>query len=279
MLLHAIIFTALFCSPMRDTTIVYEGRQGILQDSVFQLQKAIPGDFVDFTVDNLGNLYVVSQTGQVKKLNPNGDSMAVYNNVRQYGKIHFMDVTNPLKVLLYFKDYGTVVVLDRLLNVRTTIDLRRQQLFQVKAIGQSYDNNIWAFDELESKLKRIGEDGRVLDQFTDFRMIFDSAPSPQFIVDQNRQLFLYDPSKGVYLFDYYGAFRNRIRLTGWTDFTVINNTMFGRDAGMLYRYEPGTLNLQQYPIPVTMQQARKIKITPGNLYLLRNDRLEVYAYR
>lgn len=279
MLLHAIIWTVLCCAPARDTSIVSAGKANRLQDSVFQLQKTIPGDFVDFTVDNLGNMYVVSNTGQVKKLNPNGDSLAVYNNVRQYGKIHFMDVTNPLKVLLYFKDYGTVVVLDRFLNVRTTLDLRRLQLFQVKAIGQSYDNNIWAFDELESKLKRIGEDGRVLDQFTDFRMIFDSAPSPQFIVDQNRQLFLYDSLKGVYLFDYYGAFRSRIPFKGWSDFTVINNTLFGRDAGMLYRYAPGTLDLQQYPIPQDMRQARKIKITPGNLYLLRNNRLEVYAYR
>ena len=248
-------------------------------DSLFILQKKIAGEFTDFTVDNLGNIFVLNKSGQLKKMGPAGDSIAVFNNVRQFGKIHFIDVTNPLKALLYFKDFGTVVILDRFLNTRSILDLRRQQLFQVKSIGQSYDNNIWIFDELESKLKRVGEDGRIIDQSTDFRMIFDSVPSPSFIVDQNKQVYLYDSSKGVYLFDYYGAFKNRIRLTGWTDFTVINNTLFGRDAGMLYRYEPGTLNLQQYPIPATMQNARKIKIMPGNLYLLRDHQLEIYSYR
>ncbi len=248
-------------------------------DSFFILQQKIAGAFTDFTVDNLGNLYVLNQGGQLKKMGPSGDSIAVFNNVRQYGKIHFIDVSNPLKVLLYFKDFGTVVTLDRFLNTRSTLDLRRKQLFQVKSIGQAYDNNIWVFDELEGKLKRIGEDGRLIDQSSDFRLLFDSMPSPQFIVDQNKLLYLYDAAKGVYLFDYYGTFKNRIRFTGWTDFSVINNTLFGRDAGMLYRYEPGTLNLQQYPIPASMQSARKIKIMPGNLYLLRDHQLEIYSYR
>lgn len=252
---------------------------GNVQDSFFVLQRKIAGEFTDFTVDNLGNIYVLNQTGQLKKMGPAGDSIAVFNNVRQYGKVHFIDVSNPLKVLLYFKDFGTVVILDRFLNTRGTLDLRRQQLFQVKSIAQAYDNNLWAFDELESKLKRVGEDGRIIDQSSDFRLIFDSTPSPSFIVDQNKLVYLYDATKGVYLFDYYGAFKNRIRFIGWTDFSVINNTIFGRDAGMLYRYEPGTLNLQQYPIPTGMQSARKIKIMPGNLYLLRDHQLEIYTYR
>jgi hypothetical protein len=149
----------------------------------------------------------------------------------------------------------------------------------VKAIGQSYDNNIWVFDELEAKLKRVSEEARVLDQTNDFRLILDSVPSPQFIVDQNRLVYLYDSTKGVYLFDYYGAFKNRIQLKGWTDFTVIGSNLFGRDAGMLYRYEPGTLNLHNYPIPAGMRDAQKIKITPGLLYVLRNKRLEIYSYR
>lgn len=270
---------SILCLPGAGGALFAQQGQPAQRDSFFILARTIAGDFTDFTVDNLGNIYVLNQSGQLKKMGPAGDSIAVFNNVRQYGKIQFIDVSNPLKVLLYFKDFGTVVTLDRFLNTRSTLDLRRRQLFQVKAIGQAYDNNIWVFDELESKLKRIGEDGRIIDQTADFRLLFDSMPSPNFIVDQNKQVYLYDATKGVYLFDYYGAFKNRIRFIGWTDFSVINNTIFGRDAGLLYRYEPGTLNLQQYPIPPSMQKARKIKIVPGYLYLLREGQLEIYTYR
>jgi len=270
-----IILTAFlyWCKPACTQTITQT------TDTFFVFNRLAGDQVIDFTVDNLGNLYIVNNTGQIKKTSAAGDSIAVFNNVRQYGKLYLMDVTNPLRVLLYYRDFGTIVVLDRFLNTRATIDLRKQQLFQVNAIGQSYDNNIWVYDELESKLKRVGEDGRVLDQSTDFRLIVDSAPSPQFIVDQNRLVYLYDSLKGVYLFDYYGTFKNRIQLKGWTDFTVIGNAMYGRDANMLYRYEPGTLNLQHYPIPVGMQDAQKIEITPGYLYVLRKNRLEVFSYR
>ena len=247
-------------------------------DTAFKFTNSVKGEVSDFTTDNLGNIYLISGEGRLKKLNPNGDSLAVFNDVRRYGKLYSIDVTNPLKVLLYYRSFGTIVILDRFLNVRTTIDLRRENLLQVKAIGQAYDNNIWVFDEQESKLKKIGDDGKILDQSADFRMIFDSMPSPQFIVDQNKFIYLCDSLKGVYLFDYFGAFKNRIAFVGWTDFTVINGILFGRGKTSLYRYEPGSLKLAEYPIPAYMSDAKKIRITAGNLYVLKDNRLDVYSY-
>lgn len=247
--------------------------------SQFELRKIIEVSATDLAVDNLGNLFVFTPTGQLKKLSPNGDSIAVYNDVRRYGKLYSVDVSNPLKVLLYYRDYGTVVVLDRLLNMRNSIDLRKLNLLQVKAIGQAYDNGIWVFDELEGKIKHIGDDGRVTDQSTDFRQMFDSMPSPEYIVDQSRSLYLYDPQKGVYIFDYYGSFRSRIPLLGWHDFTVIGNTLFGREDDRFFRYAPGSLQVQELRIPAYMQNALSIRITPGALYVLRQQRLEIYSYR
>jgi hypothetical protein len=247
-------------------------------DSVFHFVKDYRGGITDFSVDNLGNLYFVYQNGQLKKLRPNGDSLAVFNNVRKFGKLYAVDVSNPLKVLLHFRDFNTIVILDRLLNERSVLDLRKHNLLQVKAIGQSYDNNIWIFDELDVKLKKIGDDGRLIDQSNDFRQIFDSTPSPSVIIDQDKLVYLYDDQKGVYTFDYYGGFKNRIPFTGWTDFTVINNSLFGRDGSNLYRYDAGTLELQHFPVPGFMNDSQKIVIRPGVVYLLRDGVIMVYSY-
>lgn len=70
-------------------------------------------------------------------------------------------------------------MLDRFLNVVNTIDLRKQNIFQAKAIGQSYDNKIWVYDEMENKLKKIDEDGKLLQETPDFRLIFNQSPSLQ----------------------------------------------------------------------------------------------------
>jgi hypothetical protein len=87
----------------------------------------------------------------------------------------------------------------------------------------------------------VSEDGGCLINQPTFRLIVDTAPSPQFIVDQNRLVCLYDSLKVFTCFDYYGAFKNRIQLKGWTDFTVMGMPCLVRDAYMLYRYESGTL--------------------------------------
>jgi len=248
------------------------------EDSLFRFVRSYPGPVTDMVVDNLGNMYLLHQNGQLKKLRQNGDSLGVFNNTRRFGKLSSIDASNPLKTLLYYKDFGTIVVLDRLMDIRATIDLRKQQLLQVGAIGQSYDNNIWIFDNLELKLKKISDDGRLLDQSADFRQIFDSVPSPGRIVDQNNLVYLYDPAMGVYQFDYYGAFKNRLPFTGWRDFNVINNTLFGRDTDFLYRYDAGSLQLQRYRVPSFMKDARKIIILSGQVYLLTEEGVRVYSY-
>src|SRR3954468_21659991 len=126
-------------------------------DTTLQLQltKTIPGSYSSFYSDNLQNVYLVAaNTNQVKKLNSNGDSVAVFNISTRFGKVYLMDVSNPLKVLVYYKDFATVMLLDRFFAIRTIIDLRKLGITQVKAVALSYDGSIWLYDEGEGKLKK-----------------------------------------------------------------------------------------------------------------------------
>lgn len=243
----------------------------------FQLSLTISQDIVDFTVDNLGNIYLLNSDNQLKKLGPKGDSLAVFNDVRRYGKIASVDATNPLKILVYYREFTTVIELDRFLNSINTIDLRKQNILQARAIGLAYDNNVWVFDELEARLKRIGDDGSLVDQTTDFRQLFDSVPDPAVIRDQGGLVYLYDPAKGVYIFDHYGALKTHLDLRGWQDFDVIGKNLLGRDSQELYRYQPGTLDMQEQPVPPAYRDAIRIRITPGVIYVLKKTGLEVYT--
>jgi hypothetical protein len=247
------------------------------QQPPFLFERRYEGEIVDFTADNLGNIYLLFKSDQLKKLNANGDSVAVFNNMRKYGQLHSIDVSNPLKPLLYYKDFGTVVALDRFLNVRNTIDLRRLDIFQAKAVGLSYDNNVWVFDEQDGKLKKISEEGRIVDQTNDLRLLFDSLPSPDLLIDHERLVYLYDSAKGVYMFDYYGALKNRVRILNWKDVTVVGQSVFGHNYTTMFRYDAGTLNLQQVTMPASWQHASRIRITPRKVYVLQNGLLEIYT--
>ena len=57
-------------------------------DSSFQHIKTIKGDITSFTVDNLDNIYILNSSDQLKKLDADGDSVGVYNDVRKIGRAH-----------------------------------------------------------------------------------------------------------------------------------------------------------------------------------------------
>ena len=246
-------------------------------DSSLQLIKIIKGGFSDFSVDNLGNILLLDSNNQLKKLGPNGDSVAIYNDVRKYGKVFSIDAGNPLKILLYYRDFGTIVVLDRLLNVRTTIDLRKQNILQAKAICQSFDNGVWVYDEGEAKLKRIGDDGNIIDQTGDFRLQLEEAPSPAFIEDHDRLVYLYDSSKGLLVFDYFGTLKNKLAFIGWQDFQMAGKYILGRKGVLLERYQLSSLSLEEKLLPGTLKNTDKMRIAGNRLFCLRYGRLYVYA--
>src|SRR6202008_590654 len=218
-------------------------------DTTFTFVKVISGDIASFTVDNLDNIYILNSRNQLKKYNANGDSVAVYNDVKKFGQATLLDVSNPLKVLLYYKDFATIVVLDRFLNSRNNIDLRKQNILQAKAIAQSYDNKIWIYDELENKLKKIDEDGKLIQETPDFRLLLGQAAAPVKIFDENKYVYLYDSLRGVYVFDYFGALKNNIMIDHWQNFKVAGKFIFGSRNDTLFRYEISTFRVDEWKMP------------------------------
>ncbi len=249
------------------------------EDSVFKFIKTIRGNFSYFNVDNLDNVYLISNGTQLKKIKANGDSVAVFNDVKRYGNPSFIDVNNPLKVLLYYKNYSTIVTLDRFLAIRNTINLRTQQMFLVNSISLSYDNNIWLFDEEDYKLKKIDEQGKLMQETVGWRQLFDTVPSPVKIIDRDNFVYLYDPEKGFYIFDYYGTFKNRLPFLKWNNVEVSGKTMYGFSDNQLYSYEMSSLQLKEYKLPAFFGQYQAIRAMNRKIYLLKNEGVDVYEIK
>jgi len=249
------------------------------QSTPYKLIATIKGDVVDFALDNLDNVYVLTSTDQLKKYNANGDSVAVFNYVKKFGKVSAIDASNPLKILLYYKNFSTIVVLDRLFAVRNIIDLRKLNIFQVNTISRSYDNNIWLYDETDNKLKKIDDEGKTLLETADFRLLFDNAPHVKNIYDQDGFVYLYDPFQSVFVFDYYGALRNKILISGWDDFKVAGKYIFGINNDTLHRYEINSFRVDEEKLPGILNNASKVDFTSARLYALKNDLLEIYNLR
>ena len=243
----------------------------------FKFESFIAGNYNYLNVDVLDNIYLITTGNQLKKLNSNGDSVAVFNDVKKYGNPSYIDVSNPLKILVYYKSFSTVVILDRLLSTRTTINFRKQNIFSVKSIATSYDNNIWLFDEQDYKLKKIDDDGKLLQESTDMRLLVDSAPSPMKIIDSDNLVYLYDEKKGFYIFDYYGALKNRLPFLNWRNTAIARNKMYGFSDNTLYSYEVNSFDLKKYQLPGFFKNYQSIIALNNKVYLLKEEGIEIYS--
>ncbi len=268
--LKAILFTLFFCSAINATA---------QKDSSFEFIGTIAGNISYFNVDNLDNIYFITSTNQLRKINSKGDSVGVFNDVKRFGIPAFIDVTNPLKILAYYKSFSTAIVLDRLLNARNTINFRKQNIFTVKAIATSYDNYIWLFDEQDYKLKKIDDEGKVLLETNDCRMLFDSVPSPNKIIDQDNFVYLYDPEKGFYIFDYYGGFKNRLPFINWNNVEVSGKTIYGFLDNKLFTYQLNSFTLKEYKLPPFFGDYIAIKAMNGKVYVLNDKGIDIYQVK
>ena len=236
----------------------------------------IATDAQTFTADPFGNIYLIGATGEIKKLDDHGDSVGVFNLARKYGIPENADATYPLKMVFYYRPYTTVVVTDRFFNLLNTIDLRRNNLFQVKAVAPAYDGQYWVFDEQEARLVKMNDQGKITLQTTGFRQIFEEAPSPVSITDHNGLVYLYDPEKGIYVFDYYGSFKTHIPLLHWKDVHVFDKTIYGLLNGQLMSHTLDQPVTNTTPLPIQKTEIKKMVVTHNRLYLLSGGNIYIF---
>jgi hypothetical protein len=247
------------------------------QDSVFHFLQKINVPTASFSVNQLGELYVLTSGNQLKKYNAKGDSIGVFNQVTKYGKLATVEAENPWKTILFYQNFSTLVLLDKYLNVVTSIDLRKRNIFRVRAVTTSYDNNIWLFDEQDNKLKKIDDNGNLLLETVDFRLLFDTVPDPQKIIDRDGFVYLYDSLKGIYIFDYYGSFKSKLSFTHWTGIEVVGKTIYGFGTKNLYRYTFPLPDVTKIALPQEFANSSLIKLRNNMIYVLKNEQLRIYS--
>lgn len=245
---------------------------------MLQLTKEVKGAFDLFDVDEGGSLYLLTTGGQLKKYNANIDSLAVFNEVRRYGKLHSIHTQNALKTYLFFKNFNVVLILDRMMQLVQKIDLRKSGLFQINSICPSYDNQLWIFDEQNAKIKKIRLDGTVAFESTDLRLVFSEKLSPQKLIEHQGYLYLMDPKQGIYVFDYYGGFKEKIPVTN-----AIALQSLGKDLMYSNNHETWMLRADKNEVICRLINeqplaARQTYFSPRLVYVLGARGISIFSY-
>jgi hypothetical protein len=93
--------------------------------------------------DELGNLFYMQDQVLYRK---SGSRTFSFSNF-DLGRISQVDVTNPFKILLFYKEFNSVIILDNNLNeLSERIDFTQETLFNnVLFVANSSQNNLWLY--------------------------------------------------------------------------------------------------------------------------------------
>ncbi|MBF4514870.1 hypothetical protein IRZ71_00850 [Flavobacterium sp. ANB] len=81
-----------------------------------------------------------------------GNEVFEYKSI-SLGNITKVDLQNPLKIVLYYDDFNTVLLLDNQLNKITEINFSQNAIpIVVNAIGMSTQNQLWVYNALNQQI-------------------------------------------------------------------------------------------------------------------------------
>jgi hypothetical protein len=164
-----------------------------------------------FTTDNIGNIYAV-KNDELVKYNAAGELLKKYSN-KKLGKIYSVDASNALRILVYYKDFSVIVILDSQLSQNgENIQLETLGLEQSDLACTSFNNGMWLYNRQNAELVRLDENLEAVIKTGNLNNILSTELHPDFLIEHNGYVYLNNPAEGILLFDIYGTFYKTIPL-------------------------------------------------------------------
>jgi hypothetical protein len=250
------LFFSLFSTSFCQTAPKYE----LLMELE---QKA---DFI--TLDKLGNLYICNGS-ILYKYNQNGNLLYTYSAFSK-GKISELDVSNPLKIVVFSKDFMQIVFLDQKLAPIQTLILSDLDLYAPACVCTSYDNGIWIYDEVFDQLFRYDANRNLSNKSRILSQIWEKKTAPIAIKEtESGLLVVNDAENGLLIFDRFGTYLKTIPVFANRLFFLGDMVLYP-EGNLLKTININTLQENNYPLPesdilqVCIENKKMIVLTKEN---------------
>ncbi len=241
----------------------------------YTLIKSISFENADkFTTDKLGNFYIYSNDNIIK-YDKNGKQIATYSNIN-YGKISSMDVSNPQKIMVFYKDFIRIIFLDNTLSINGEgIDVGNLGYEMTTISCSSANNDIWLYDSGEYQIIKLNKNLNIVFNSGNLSQMLKINLNPNFLLFQNDLLFLNNPETGILIFNTYGTYLKTIPIKELQTFQVIGDNIYFYLNNNFKSYNIKTFEEKNFILPDT--NSTKVRIEQNRLYLLYNKNIDIYS--
>lgn len=242
----------------------------------YRLFVTIPVAASYISSDGLGNFYIVRKN-VIDKYSINGTLQSTFSN-KSFGDISHIDVSNPLKPLLFYKEFAQLVFLDNMMTVHGgPVRLEERGFQDVQLAASSHNNGIWLYTAQNSELMRLDEQMEITHRTGNLRQQLGADISPVFMIENNNRVFLNSPSVGVLIFDVFGTYHKTVPLMDLDNFQVQEDNIIYRGNGTLYSYNIKTLAADSFAIPDTA--ALSVRVEKERMCIRKEKSVDIYTIR
>lgn len=207
----------------------------------------IQADF--FTTDKQGNIYVV-KANELSKYNKSGKLLYKYSN-KNLGNIDFVDASNMLRLLLFYKNFTQAVFLDNTLTLSgDPVSLDKIGFQQAQLMCTSYNNGMWLYNQQNLELVRLTQAFSKTQETGNLSILLNTTLQPTVLIEYDNNVFLNNPATGILLFDIYGTYYKTL---------PIKNVQFIQPLGNLVYYKNNN-KIQAYNIKTTEESAFEVPL-------------------
>lgn len=209
----------------------------------------IDHEIKEFKFDVFGNLYTIDLRNRLKVYDKDLNFLfEYYNNI--LGEITFVDVSNPKKIMLFFDGFQKIVFVDDTLSEIG----RYEGPFNILAAGSSRDNNIWIYDGLDYRLKKISTSGKKIIESNPLESYHELNIIPDYIIEYNNMVYMVEEGSGIAILDNFGNYMKFLQLDQVSALCL-------KDESMIYLRN----NVIVQQLLNAFGEERKIKTVPSNV--------------
>jgi hypothetical protein len=197
--------------------------------------------------------------------------LSTYSNI-QLGHITTTNIFNPLKIILFYKDFNTAVILDNRLTEMFKIDFNTIQPFKdITHISTGINNTLWLFNQNTQQLENY-----------DFKTNITRAqtlPIQGKVLDlKSNYNFCWLLTKDyIHTYNYVGSLLSKIKNTGFTNLVEVNENLILQKENQLFYLDKETNTFTEIKLPKLL--IKQFLVTDETLYIYDDEYLHLYGLK
>jgi len=187
-------------------------------------------------IDQYGFIYDIEKDNLIK-YDSQGNELYNYSN-KLLGEITQIDISNPLRPLLFYKDQGIILALDNTLSQqKSQISLNELGLYQTNCISNSnFDNGIWLYDLDVNEIIKINYFSKVDFKSGNLSVILPNMDFPILKLQEKNRLLYAVTKRKIFVFDQFGSLLNVINLCAKNGIIIKEKQILAYDGNFIMNY-------------------------------------------